>query len=343
MKNLGKKIVVVGVSASGKSTLARRLSDKLNIPVTYMDAIMWKSGWEYIGDEETTKKLEEVSNEPQWIIEGYITKDSRTTLFEKADTIIYLDYSPVVASWRYLKRWWKHRRNPRPELPGSPEKFDFKFLKLVWSKGEAVSLNKFLAEVSNQSKIITLHSPNQTKKFVDRLGKLNHSYKNRKYSISGYDLNWPNQFEVYASQLQKIFGNDTQIEHIGSTAVPGMAGKSCIDVLVIVDNLKRAEEHIGDMEQAGFEYAGQIVMNNSRLFRVTKDNELLANIHFFPQGHPHNEEMLKVRDYLRVNSEEVEAYSKVKKELYTKYTDDYGSYRKYKDEYMERLNKRALE
>lgn len=68
-----------------------------------------------------------------------------------------------------MKRWWKHRKDPRPELKGSPEKFDFKFLKLVWTKGEAVSLNRYLIKVNPQSKIITLHSPKEAKKFLEQV------------------------------------------------------------------------------------------------------------------------------------------------------------------------------
>lgn len=166
MHQIGKKIVVVGVSASGKSAFSKRLSEKVGIPVTFMDAIMWNPCWEYIGDEATVKKLRELSSKPEWIIEGYITTASRVFLFDQADTIIYLDYSPIVASWRYIKRWWKHRKHARPELEGSPEKFSFKFLRLVWSKGEAISLNKFLSAVKNQEKIITLHTPAEAEKFL---------------------------------------------------------------------------------------------------------------------------------------------------------------------------------
>ncbi len=169
MNNLGKKIVVVGVSASGKSTFTKKLAHKLNLPAIFIDSIMWKPKWEYIGDEETTKKLDGVSSGPEWIIEGYIVKDARKLIFDRADTIIYLDYSPIVSVWRYIKRCLKHRKNPRPELIGSPDKFSFKFLKLVWTKGEAISLNKFLNQVPDQNKIIKLTSPRESKKFLENI------------------------------------------------------------------------------------------------------------------------------------------------------------------------------
>src|SRR3989344_2100488 len=163
-----------------------------------------------------------------------------------------------------------------------------------------------------------------------------HSYKDRKYEVVPYDPKWPNQFEEYKIKLENIFGG-VQIEHIGSTSITGMSGKSCIDVLVIVNDLKTVEDYIINMEQAGFEYAGQLVMDNSRLFRVIKENILLANIHFFPVGHPHIKEMLDLRDYLRSHPKEVGAYSNLKDELYSKYQNDYASYRKLKDEYMKGL------
>lgn len=163
------RIVIVGVSASGKSHFGRRLADRLGLPLVHMDAMMWKPGWDYIGDDATNERLEEESQKDSWIIEGYITKASRTFLFEQADSIIQLDYSPLVASWRYIKRWWKHRKQARPELEGSPEKFSWKFLKLVWTKGESVTLEKFLKEVVDQGKIVTLRSPKEAEKFLKKL------------------------------------------------------------------------------------------------------------------------------------------------------------------------------
>jgi adenylate kinase family enzyme len=169
MEKIGKRIVIVGVSASGKSTFARKLSEKAKLPFFLMDAIMWNPGWQYIGDEATVEKLEEIGSKEEWIIEGYISTEARTFLFERADIIIYLDYPPVVATFRYLKRWWKHRKSPRPELEGSPEKFDWKFLKLVWTKGEAISLNRFLAQVQDQSKLIRFTSPKQAETFIKNI------------------------------------------------------------------------------------------------------------------------------------------------------------------------------
>src|SRR5262245_37737011 len=142
-------------------------------------------------------------------------------------------------------------------------------------------------------------------------------YTERKYEVVPYNPGWLGQFELYATEIRNIFGN-LRIEHIGSTAVPDMAGKACIDVLVMSDNLQAVEDHISDMEKAGFEYAGEFVMEGSILFRFMKHNEVIANIHFFPVGHPHIKEMLDLRNYLRSHPDEMRNYSNFKIELYKK-------------------------
>jgi adenylate kinase family enzyme len=167
--SIGKQIVVVGVSASGKSTFARKLSEKISMPVTHMDSLMWKPNWEYIGDEETVRLIAEVSENDEWLIEGYIEKEARVDLFNKADRIIYLDYPGWVSAWRYVQRWWKYRKNSRPELPGCPEKFSFKFLKLVYTKGEVWKLEKLFRESNWDSKIVRLKHPGETDSFLSSL------------------------------------------------------------------------------------------------------------------------------------------------------------------------------
>ena len=166
--------------------------------------------------------------------------------------------------------------------------------------------------------------------------------KNRKYTVVLYNPNYVEQFEAYSKKIQNIFNDPSiKIEHIGSTAVIGMCGKPCIDILVMTENLGVVENHIQDMEKCGFEYAGSFVMDNSILFRLMKDGESFVNVHFFPIDHPHNKEMLDIRDYLISHPEEVKIYSNLKNQLFSKYPNDYNAYRKYKDEHMRGLMKKS--
>jgi adenylate kinase family enzyme len=164
-----KKIVVVGVSASGKTTFSRKLTSKTGLPAIHVDGLMWKPGWKHVGDEEMVKLIAQASQQDEWIIEGYITKAARRDLFEKADQILYLDYPRLLPALRYIKRWWQHRKYPRPELPGSPEKFYLKFLLFICSKREAWELERLFRESNWDSKIVRLKGSKQTDRFLQDL------------------------------------------------------------------------------------------------------------------------------------------------------------------------------
>lgn len=166
-------------------------------------------------------------------------------------------------------------------------------------------------------------------------------YKDRKYDIVAYNPIWKTRFNNEANIIKDIFGNEVRIEHVGSTSIEGMEGKACIDILVILNDLNIVKDHISDMENSDYLYRGSYVSDDSFLFTKVKNNAIETNIHFFPKEHPHIKEMLNLRDYLRNNPKEVIEYSQLKKDLYEKYSNDYGEYRKEKDEYMEKLNNRA--
>jgi adenylate kinase family enzyme len=166
--NDAKKIVVVGVSASGKSTFARKLSHTTGLPLVHMDTIWWNPGWVEVGEEEAAKQLGEITTQDSWIVEGYVPKLARALVFERADLIIYLDYPRWVAACRYLQRWWRHKNNPRPELPGSPETFSFLFLKRIWKKQEAISLDRFL-KVVDPARLVVLKKPSEATSLLTAL------------------------------------------------------------------------------------------------------------------------------------------------------------------------------
>ncbi len=162
-----KRICVVGPGAAGKSTFARKLSKKLNIKIIHTDSLMWKTGWQMERTEFINQKLIQACNEESWILEGYIIKESRNHAFDLADTIIYLNYSKWILVYRYLKRYFKHRKNHREELKGSPDKFSFKALRTIWNKSELISLNKYLNQIPS-GKIIRLNSLRGAEQFLNK-------------------------------------------------------------------------------------------------------------------------------------------------------------------------------
>lgn len=163
-------------------------------------------------------------------------------------------------------------------------------------------------------------------------------YSNRKYDVISYDPDWVSKFLEEAKILSSIFGKYAiAIEHVGSTAVPGLAGKPTIDVLILVDNIVEVDALNQKMESAGYKVLGEYVMPGARLFVREADGTRLCNIHVFQKEHTHAKEMLRLRDYFRNNPELVKEYSQLKLDLIEKYPNDYRQYRKHKDEYVEKL------
>lgn len=169
-------------------------------------------------------------------------------------------------------------------------------------------------------------------------------YKDRRYHIEAYDPEWPKQFEAEAKNLKYIFRDDAiAIEHVGSTAVPGMEGKPTIDILLLVNDLAGVERYGEAIARAGYEKLCDYVMPRSILLRRMRDNMLLSNVHILEKDHPHAHEMIALRDYLRSHPAEVASYSALKRELFQKYSEDYGAYRRLKDAYMADLKSRSTE
>ena len=113
-----------------------------------------------------------------------------------------------------------------------------------------------------------------------------HAYKDRRYEIVPYDPNWPNKFALESEKILSIFGGDVfRIEHIGSTAIPGMNGKPVIDILVLVNDVSAAHKHRDKMEEAGYEDAGEFVMHGAVLSRKMNGETLLSNVHIFQKAH----------------------------------------------------------
>lgn len=131
-----KKILIVGISGTGKTALARQLSDKLKLPVVHLDSIFWKDNWVEAEEDVVSSRIRQEINKDYWIIEGYIEPLSRERV-QAADKVIYLDYSGVAAIKGGLKRSIQHRKIARPEMPvGNTDGVSYKFLKSLAKREE---------------------------------------------------------------------------------------------------------------------------------------------------------------------------------------------------------------
>lgn len=165
-----KKIFIIGISGTGKSTLARKLSAKLNIPTFHLDTFIWKENWVEASQSKVEKNIKNVINKEIWIIEGFISPCA-TLKLEAADTIMYLDYAGWRAALGGLRRWWQNRGKVRPEMPaGCVEKLDWKYLKVMWKRMERQEIEDAIQGYKNKTK--RFKSPRETKRFLKTISKI---------------------------------------------------------------------------------------------------------------------------------------------------------------------------
>lgn len=153
--------------------------------------------------------------------------------------------------------------------------------------------------------------------------------KHRPYELSEYNPIWKEQYRDYSSKIKSILGDNLiSIEHIGSTSIEGMVAKPQIDILVVVKNLDEVKNTYRDFIKAGYvprgrEYVG---IGDEYVSLDSPDGKRLASVHIFPLGEPIIEKYRKFRDYLSTHEEDRELYIKTKRELYSKYKDNYEQY-----------------
>src|SRR5690348_9237684 len=94
---LVKKILIIGISGTGKSAMGRKLAEKTGLPLHHMDAIIWSPDWVETLEAPIRAAIAEIAAVNQWIVEGWIDAYSQP-LLEGAEAIIYLDYPGWLAA-----------------------------------------------------------------------------------------------------------------------------------------------------------------------------------------------------------------------------------------------------
>jgi len=131
-----ERILIIGCGGAGKSTLARLLGEKLELPVVHLDRLFWHPGWVESSKEEIDARIIEELEKPRWIIDGNYSRTLAMRM-EKCDTVIYLDFSRTACLWGVVKRVVTNYGKVRPDMgEGCPERFDLNFVKWIWGFNE---------------------------------------------------------------------------------------------------------------------------------------------------------------------------------------------------------------
>ncbi|WP_435196534.1 GrpB family protein [Natronomonas sp. EA1] len=156
-------------------------------------------------------------------------------------------------------------------------------------------------------------------------------------SLREYDPAWPKLFEAERDRLREWLPDAVAIEHVGSTAVPGLAAKPVLDITVALPSLAHARAHRARLEAEGYEYRpNDPVIDRAFYAKGPRD----CRTHYLSLtafGSDTWRDQLEFRDALR-GSEELRAeYEALKRRLASAHAGERGRYTREKADFIERV------
>ena len=144
--------------------------------------------------------------------------------------------------------------------------------------------------------------------------------------IVDYDSRWPEFFRNQAARIRGALGpRALNIQHVGSTSVPGLPAKPIIDIVLVVANSADEMGYAGALEGDGYQL--RIREPNWYQHRMFRGPHNRVNLHVFSEGCPEIDRMLTFRNRLRMNQADRELYARTKRALAQqdwKYMQDYA-------------------
>ena len=157
--------------------------------------------------------------------------------------------------------------------------------------------------------------------------------------IHPYDPAWPEGFAAERERLLGLFGpGEARVEHVGSTAVPGLAAKPILDLLLGVGALAVVEARIPALEALGYEYIPrhEAIFPERRFFArpAPRPRPRTHHLHAVVIGTPFWNDHLRFRDRLRAEPELARAYEALKRELAGRHREDREAYSEAKTDFV---------
>jgi GrpB-like predicted nucleotidyltransferase (UPF0157 family) len=144
--------------------------------------------------------------------------------------------------------------------------------------------------------------------------------------VVAYDPAWPASFERVRAVVAAALGDlAVGIEHVGSTAVPGLEAKPIVDVDVVIRRTGDLDDVVRRLAEIGYTHLGDLGIVGREAFRATKE---LPRHHLYvcASGAPPLQAHLILRDALRDDPALAAQYGRLKRELAERYRDDRDAY-----------------
>jgi adenylate kinase family enzyme len=172
-----ERIVIIGSSCAGKSTLGAQLGERLGIKHTQLDELHWLPDWVERDDDEFVQLVTEYAAEDRWVMDGNY-QVARPHLWPRATTIIWLNYSFSRVLWRSLKRSIMRIVTREELFSGNRESFRLTFMSkdsiILWvitsfHRKRRDYPRLLESDMAANAEVKVLHSPRETAAFLKSL------------------------------------------------------------------------------------------------------------------------------------------------------------------------------
>jgi GrpB-like predicted nucleotidyltransferase (UPF0157 family) len=158
--------------------------------------------------------------------------------------------------------------------------------------------------------------------------------------IEDYDPRWPRIFEMLRSRIAIVLERVADsIDHVGSTAVPGLAAKPVIDIDVVLGSASDLPVAIGRLADLG--YRGDLGVIGREAFRAMPDN-FAHHLYVCPPDSREYRRHIAFRDHLRAHTDDANAYASLKRTLAIQFGTDREGYNQAKSKFVEGILERTL-
>ena len=161
--------------------------------------------------------------------------------------------------------------------------------------------------------------------------------------IVGYDPAWPALADAELRRVKAALGEvAVRLEHIGSTAVPGLAAKPIVDLQLSVAAIEQRAAYVESLERLGYLFVPAPLSPDLHFFAKPRERPRTHHLHVCEAGGEHEIRHLAVRDFLRTHDDEAARYAALKRQVVARHPQDRLAYIEGKDEYVAGLEARAL-
>ena len=149
--------------------------------------------------------------------------------------------------------------------------------------------------------------------------------------------------EQELGRIAKAVGDAAvRLEHVGSTAVLGLAAKPIVDLQLSVAGLHRRERYVAPLERLGYLFAPAPESPDYHFFAKPPERPRTYHLHVCETGSEQELRHVVVRDFLRSHPDEAARYAALKREVAARHPQDRLAYIDGKDEYVTALEARAV-